>query len=323
LARLESAGAVLLGKLNLTEGAMAGYHPDFKVPRNPWAANRTPGFSSSGSGVASAAGMAYGTIGSDTGGSIRGPSAANGIVGLKPTYGRVSRYGVLPLAPSLDHVGPMTRRVVDAAAMLSVMTGEDTNDPTTISGAPPDFLKDLNKGIKGLRLGFDDAYATEGTPSYMADSVRQAVREMEKLGARVIPVKLPPMDESVLGAWLVLTAVEAAVSHERTYPSRADDYGIYFRSLLEKGTRTAGTNYARTSRIRSEFNGRLGRVFQQIDLLACPTTIAEAPVYDPQRAYGGDDPVAQTAAGVPLAWLIGGARFTSLDRTRRLQFNLK
>ena len=310
LERLESAGAVLLGKLNLTEGAMAGYHPDFKVPRNPWDANRTPGISSSGPGVATAAGLSFGTIGTDTGGSIRLPSAANGIVGLKPTRGRVSRYGVLPLAVSLDHVGPMTRRVADAAAMLSAVAGEDTNDPTTISGSAPDYLKDLGKGVKGLRLGFDDAYATEGAPAHVAAAIRQAVVELEKLGANVIPVQMPAMDSNVLGAWFVLTAVEAVVAHERTYPSRAKDYGVYFRALLETGTRTSGGEYARACAIRAEFNGRLRRAFQTFDVLACPSAIAEAPVYDPGKASGGEDSAARTVAGIPLAWLMGSGRFT-------------
>ena len=120
--RLEAAGAILVGKLNLTEGAMAGYHPDFEIPRNPWHKDLWPGASSSGSGVAVAAGLCYGALGSDTGGSIRFPSMANGIVGLKPTYGRVSRHGVLPLAPTMDHVGPMTRSVSDAAIMLQALS---------------------------------------------------------------------------------------------------------------------------------------------------------------------------------------------------------
>ena len=129
--RFARAGAVLLGKLNTTEGAMVGYHPDFEVPRNPWGEDRFPGWSSSGSGVATAAGLCYASLGTDTGGSIRTPSAVNGIVGLKPTWGRVSRYGVLGLAPSLDHVGPMTRTVADAAAVLAVLAGHDGHDPTS------------------------------------------------------------------------------------------------------------------------------------------------------------------------------------------------
>ncbi len=130
--RLEAAGAVLLGKLNLTEGAMGRYHPAFDIPLNPWNPDVSAGSSSSGSGVATAAGLAYGTLGSDTGGSVRFPSAACGIVGLKPTWGRVSRYGVLPLAESLDHVGPMTRSTADAAILLQAIAGHDPHDPTSL-----------------------------------------------------------------------------------------------------------------------------------------------------------------------------------------------
>jgi amidase len=133
VARLLKAGAVVLGKLSMAEGAGGGYHRDFRVPRNPWAANRWPGVSSSGSGVATAAGMCYMALATDTGGSIRQPSAANGVVGLKPTWGRVSRHGTLDFAPSLDHVGPMARRIVDVAAALGIIAGHDPADPTSLS----------------------------------------------------------------------------------------------------------------------------------------------------------------------------------------------
>ena len=137
-ARLAVSGSVLLGKLNLTEGAMAGYHPDFQIPVNPWDAQRWTGVSSSGSGVATAAGLCFGSLGSDTGGSIRFPAAACGVVGLKPTWGRVSRYGVLALAESMDHVGPMTRSSADAAIMLQAIGGHDSNDPTSLPGPMPE-----------------------------------------------------------------------------------------------------------------------------------------------------------------------------------------
>jgi amidase len=130
--KLNAAGAIILGKLNLTEGAMAGYSPEFQVPVNPWGANLWSGASSSGSGVATSAGLCYGSLGSDTGGSIRFPSAACGIVGIKPTWGRVSRYGVLALAESLDHIGPMTRSAADAGIMLQAIAGLDPNDPTSL-----------------------------------------------------------------------------------------------------------------------------------------------------------------------------------------------
>jgi len=134
--RLRAAGAVVLGKLNLSEGAAAGYNPAMDVPLNPWNHDRWPGLSSSGSGVAVAAGLCFGAVGTDTGGSIRMPASANGVVGLKPTYGRVSRYGVMAMADSLDHVGPLAREVTDAALMFDAMAGHDARDPTSLDAAP-------------------------------------------------------------------------------------------------------------------------------------------------------------------------------------------
>ena len=139
ITKLEAAGAVLLGKLNLTEGAMGGYNPEFDIPKNPWNPDRWTGSSSSGSGVATASGLCFGSLGSDTGGSIRFPSAACGIVGIKPTWGRVSRYGVLALAESMDHVGPMTRCVADAGIMLEAIAGFDPNDPTSLPNPVPKY----------------------------------------------------------------------------------------------------------------------------------------------------------------------------------------
>jgi amidase len=303
VSRLERAGAVLLGKLALTEGAMVGYHRDFKVPRNPWGARLWPGFSSSGSGVGTAAGLCYASLGTDTGGSIRFPSAANGIVGLKPTWGRVSRHGVLALAPSLDHVGPMTRRVADAAAVLGVIAGYDPEDPTSLSGPAPDYLKELQRGIKGVRLGFDEVYTTQGVLPHVVEAVRQAVRDLEKLGTHVVPVKMPTMTEPVLSAWETLCAAEAVAAHEATFPSRADDYGVFFRKFLETGRTITGAAYAKASSLRAEFVGRLRQAFQHIDVLACPTMPTEAFAYDPEKAYGGFDAAANTLAGADVRYL--------------------
>ena len=160
--RLERAGAVTLGKLKMTEGAYTSHHPDDQAPLNPWNANYWVGSSSSGSGVATSAGLCYGSIGSDTGGSIRFPSATCGLTGIKPTWGRVSRYGVFPLADSLDHVGPMCRSAADAAAMLGVIAGADANDPTALLAPVPNYLARIGDGVRGLRIGVDRKYTQEG-----------------------------------------------------------------------------------------------------------------------------------------------------------------
>jgi amidase len=148
VSKLRSAGAVILGKLNLSEGAAAGYNPSFDVPMNPWRADRWPGMSSSGSGVSTAAGLCFAAIGTDTGGSIRMPSSANGVVGLKPTYGRVSRYGVIAMLPSLDHVGPMARSVADAAITFDAISGHDLQDPTSLNEPPSNVLGQIDQGIR-------------------------------------------------------------------------------------------------------------------------------------------------------------------------------
>jgi amidase len=208
VARLRAAGAILLGKLTTTEGAMVGYHRDFEIPVNPWGENLWAGVSSSGSGVATAAGLCFGALGTDTGGSIRFPSMANGIVGLKPTYGRVSRHGVLPLAKSLDHVGPMTRSVADAAIMLQAIAGFDVNDPTSLRAPVPDLLAALDRDIDGVRVGFDRRYALDGVPPGLAAAIETAVGELENLGAEVVEVEVPDVS-AVVATWPLLCAAEA------------------------------------------------------------------------------------------------------------------
>src|SRR3569623_1511220 len=176
IARLRKAGAVILGKLNLSEGAAAGYNPAFDVPINPWNHDRWPGMSSSGSGVAAAAGLCFAAIGADTGGSIRMPSSANGVVGLKPPYGRVSRDGVKAMAESLDHVGPLAREVADAALMFDAMSGHDPRDPTSLDAAPANAAKALGGGVRGLRIGLDRDYAFKGIDAGEARALEAALK---------------------------------------------------------------------------------------------------------------------------------------------------
>src|SRR5262245_14455970 len=187
--KLNAAGAVLLGKLGMTEFALAGYHPSVHPPVNPWAADRWPGASSSGSGVATAASLCFGSLGSDTGGSIRFPSAACGIVGVKPTYGKVSRYGVFPLGETLDHIGPLTRSVADAAAMLRVIAGFDPNDPTTRRVTVRDYLDIVAHGIRGVRIGVDEEYCTKGVDPQISKAVLATTKTLQDLGASIQEVK--------------------------------------------------------------------------------------------------------------------------------------
>ena len=166
---LKDAGAIILGKLQQTEGAYADHHPKIDPPKNPWNADLWPGASSSGSGVATAAGLCFGSLGTDTGGSIRFPSAANGITGLKPTWGRVSRYGAFELAATLDHIGPMARSAVDCGAILGVIAGQDPKDTTSVPLPVPDYLAGLSGSLRGVTIGVDRRWTSEGTDDAAAN----------------------------------------------------------------------------------------------------------------------------------------------------------
>jgi amidase len=267
--RLEAAGAILLGKLNLTEFAMAWYHETLPIPLNPWDPTLWPGASSSGSGVATAAGLCFGSLGSDTGGSIRFPSAACGIVGLKPTWGRVSRYGVFPLAESLDHIGPMTRTVADAALMLAAIAGRDPQDETSLAAPVDDYQSALGGGVSGMRVGLDENYLA-GASSDVAQAVVGATRVLERLGARVAKVVIPDVTP-VLSVWTNLCSADTAAAHEQTYPARASEYGPGFRSFLEIGAGVRGQDYAKAHQARERFTNQFQMLFDQVDLFACPS----------------------------------------------------
>ena len=283
--KLEEAGSILLGKLNLTEGAMGGYHPEFDIPINPWNPDRWTGSSSSGSGVATAAGLCSGSIGSDTGGSIRFPSAACGIVGLKPTYGRVSRYGVLELAVSMDHVGPMTRSVADAGIMLGAISGSDTNDKWALKDPVPNMLEGIDRGIKGVRIGFDENFATKDVDTELAEAVSDGVKLLQELGAEIIEVEIPDMDEYVL-AWPTICSWEAVKAHAECYPSHREHYGPWFQGWLDMGAEVTPADYQKAHKLRTECTEHLSRVFQDIDVLVCPSMSAPPHEVTPEMLYG-------------------------------------
>jgi amidase len=269
--RLRDAGAVLLGKLQNTEGAFVSHHPKVAPPRNPWNADYYAGASSSGSGVATAAGLCFGSLGSDTGGSIRFPSAANGITGLKPTWGRVSRHGVFALAESSDHIGPMARSAADARAILGVIAGRDNNDPTTLIAPVPDYLAELKTGIRAVRIGIDAAYNETGCDAQTVAAVREARKVFESLGAHIKEVALPdPSGVMVTTAWGTICAAETAIAHKATYPARSSEYGG-LRNLIESGRAVTGMDVMEAYHERLAFTGNLAALFADIDLLLIPT----------------------------------------------------
>lgn len=282
VARLRRAGAVILGKLQMTEGAYADHHPDVAPPLNPWNADYWCGSSSSGSGVATATGQCFGSIGSDTGGSIRFPCDANGITGLKPTWGRVSRHGIFPLSESLDHIGPMTRSAEDAAAMMQAIAGHDPADPTSVSLPVPDYLAELSQGIAGIRIGVDASLIEPRCSPDVAAAFRQAVGTLAALGAVVVEAKCPDLRPMVDG-WAALCGSETALAHAATYPARADEYGTALKGLIELGRATTGPALADVLIARDRFREELRRLFDSIDLLALPAQPI-GPVTLPRRA---------------------------------------
>jgi amidase len=274
--RLSDAGAIILGKLQLTESAYADHHPKITPPRNPWNAETWAGASSSGSGVATAAGLCYGSLGSDTGGSIRFPSAANGVTGLKPTWGRVSRYGVFELAASLDHIGPMARSAADCGAILSVIAGEDPKDTTTLPGAPPDYLVGVDDGIRGLRIGYDPVWAETAVDEQTVAAVKAARDTLASLGATIVEMTTPD-SKAVLADWISNCAVETAVAHEGTYPSRKGEYGPALAGLIDIGRALTALDYQKILLRRAEFKGAMAHMFYSIDLLLVPAQSFAAP----------------------------------------------
>ncbi len=283
--RLQEAGAILLGKLNLTEGAMGGYNPALAYPENPWGENRFPGASSSGSGAATAAGLAFGTLGSDTGGSIRYPAAACGTVGLKPTWGRVSRFGVMDLAASLDHVGPLTRSTRDAAFMLQAIAGHDLADPTSLVDRVPDFNLD-RPSLEGVQLGFDPTYASADLAEGYATAVSEHVSLLASLGATIREVRMPESLREYLEAWPVLCSSEAAFAHRDTFPAQADSYGPWFRQWLERGNAYSAADYAAAFQQRLACNGAISKTFEGIDALVFPGSAQVAHPVTPGSMWG-------------------------------------
>lgn len=271
VAKLKAAGATILGKLNMTEFALSGYHPDLPVPLNPWNTERWAGVSSSGSAVAAALGLAYGTLGSDTGGSIRYPTAANGVVGIKPTFGTVSKHGAFPLSFSLDHVGPITRCVEDAALMLQVIAGYDPLDPFSKPGPTPNYLEGMKSGITGLRIGIDEAFCGSDAHPEVTQAVLQAAKDLEKLGATLVNVDLLPV-LATAPFWGPIVAAEAAVTHSQTYPSRAEDYGPVFKDLLASASSLSASDYAESRLATAQAQSTFNRAFAEADLVLCPSS---------------------------------------------------
>lgn len=281
--RLREAGAVLLGKQTLGEFAIGAPHPDdfFPPARNPWGLDRIPGGSSSGTGAAVAAGLCAGGLGTDTGGSIRNPAGYSGIVGLKPTYGLVSRRGVIPLAWTLDHVGPLARTVADAALLLQAIVGHDPADPTSANTAPsPAFLSTLNESIKGIRIGVPRSFmeSVEALVPEVLHTFDTALQVLRDLGAETCDVTLPLVEHAPTIQSTIMIA-EAVAYHEPFLRTHRDHFGHGFQSAVLPGLFYTAADYIQAQRGRAVICRSIEDILERVDLIAIPTTVRTAPTF--------------------------------------------
>jgi aspartyl-tRNA(Asn)/glutamyl-tRNA(Gln) amidotransferase subunit A len=325
--RLREAGAVLLGKTALHEFATGG--PAFDLPwppaRNPWNRDLHPGGSSSGSGSALAAGMAPMALGTDTGGSVRNPATCCGIIGMKPTYGRVSRSGVFPLAFSLDHVGPMTRSVEDNAILLQAIAGHDPDDLTSVAEPVPDFSVNLHGGLRGLRIGLIEHFYTEDAKAdaEQVKGIEAAIDVLRRLGADIRSVRVSPLD-SWFDCNRTIHQAEAYAIHEKDLQERPQDYAALTRKKMLPGAFISSTKYIRAQQLRTALCREMADAMRDLDAvitlssLELPPRIEDADAvartYDRQcrvvfNVTGTPAisvPTGFSAAGIPLAMQIAG-----------------
>jgi aspartyl-tRNA(Asn)/glutamyl-tRNA(Gln) amidotransferase subunit A len=275
--KLESAGAVLIGKTNMHELAygITSTNPHFGAVRNPWDLERIPGGSSGGSGAAVAAGLAFMAMGSDTGGSIRIPASFCGTVGLKPTFGRVSRFGVLPLDFSLDHMGPLTRSVRDAALTLNALAGFDPRDESCSRQATEDYLPAAQVSIRGIRVGLPENFYFDQADPAVAAAVQRMAETAQSLGAQVLPIRVPDIAAlNTVGRVILLS--EASALMER-YLHQRQDFGADVLALLDQGRLLPATDYVNAQRLRRMMKEEFQKLWKQVDCLFVPTTPTSAP----------------------------------------------
>jgi aspartyl-tRNA(Asn)/glutamyl-tRNA(Gln) amidotransferase subunit A len=275
--RLQAAGAVILGKLNMHEIAygITSANPHFGVVRNPWDTGRSPGGSSGGSAAAVAANVVYAAMGSDTGGSIRIPASFCGTVGLKPTYGRVSRYGAFPLSWSLDHMGPITRGVRDAALMLNAIAGRDPRDETSSRRPLVDFVPDDDCSIRGMRIGFPRNFYFDRVDASVESAVRGAIARAASLGAVLKPVEVPDIEG--LNAVGQVTQLAEATAFWEPHLGQREKFGADVLTRLDQGRLVPATDYVNAQRLRRTFRQAFERLWTEVDCFVAPTTPAAAP----------------------------------------------
>lgn len=286
--RLQDAGSVMLGKLQMTEGAFAIHHPTIPDPVNPWGAAHWCGASSSGCGVATAARLCYGALGSDTGGSVRFPSAANNLTGLKTTYGTISRKGTMELAASLDHVGPMARSARDVLLLLAIIGGHDTQ--RLLATIDEQRFENFLKGFKGLRIGMDESWISDGVDPVIQRAIQQVKVILAEAGGEIRSIKVPDT-RATSSNWEHHCGVQTAVAHEATYPGKADEYGPALARLIDQGRELKAVDYERIIRDAQQFTREMDTVFTEVDVVLAPVQPYAAPTHE-QLAGLASDPEA-------------------------------
>jgi len=272
VSKLKLSGVTFHGKLNMHEYAWGATttNPHYGACRNPWDLNRIPGGSSGGSAAAVAADMSIASLGTDTGGSIRIPASSCGIIGLKPTHGRISKYGCFPLSWSLDHIGPMTKTVFDAALLLEVLGGYDPKDPTSVDRPTQNYSGQLNEDVKGLVIGIEEGYFFKNVDNRVDEAVQKALKQLEKLGARIEVVQIPSLAQAEF-AELVTITTEASAIHHDNLVKQPEKFGDDVRLLLEMGELMSGVDYVQAQQIRRKLNLEFAATFEKVDVLISPT----------------------------------------------------
>lgn len=272
VAKLKNEGVIFTGKLNMHEYAWGATttNPHYGACHNPWDLGKIPGGSSGGSGAAVAADMTIASLGTDTGGSIRIPSSSCGIVGLKPTHGRISKHGCFPLGWSLDHIGPMTKTVYDSALLLETLSGYDPQDPTSVDTPVKNYTDILSDDIKGTIIGINEEYFFHNVDKQVKESVQNAILKLEDLGARIELVKIPALALSEF-AELVTITTEASTIHHENLIKQPDSFGDDVLFLLEFGELISAVDYLKAQQIRLQLNRDFAEAFKQVDVLISPT----------------------------------------------------
>lgn len=308
--RMKEAGVIFTGKLNLHEYALGitTNNPFYGPCRNPWNIEKIPGGSSGGSAVSVVSEMSVASLGTDTSGSIRIPAAACGIVGLKPTFGRVSKYGCFPEAWTLDHIGPMTKNVYDAAELLRVIAGYDENDPMTVDKPVINYTDNLTTDISDMVIGIEETYYFKNIDKPIDSLVRKGIKELENMGALIKPIKIPALKDSEF-ALKITDISETSTVHDYNIKNHADEYGKDVRALIELGEIPSAVDYLQAQQIRNVVKTEFDRVFREVDVIIAPTLSAMPPNIGEENIYINGDRV-----NIDDGWmrLIGPANLAGL-----------